>query len=115
MSKYIIFFTYTSESWDRLIKNPEFDRAAAMRQLADSMGGTLESIYWMSGPYDGFDIIDVPDSVSAAALSVTLTNVSSGAFKHVETHELLSEQQMGQALGKGRDSTQVFRAPGQQG
>jgi uncharacterized protein with GYD domain len=100
------------DSWERLIKNPEFDRAAAMRQLADSMGGTLESIYWMSGPYDGFDIIDVPDSVSAAALSVTLT--SSGAFKHVETHELLSEQQMGQALEKGRDSSQVFRAPGRQ-
>ena len=113
MARYVVFFTYTSDSWERLVKNPEFDRAAAMRQLADSMGGTLESIYWMSGPYDGFNIIDAPDSVTAAALSVTLT--SSGAFKHVETHELLSEQQMGQALGKGRDSTQVFRAPGQQG
>ncbi len=112
MAKYAVYFTYTSDSWERLVKNPEFDRAAAMRHLADSMGGTLESIYWMSGPYDGFNIIDVPDSVTAAALSVTLT--SSGAFKHVETHELLSEQQMGQALEKGRDSTQVFRAPGQQ-
>jgi uncharacterized protein with GYD domain len=113
MAKYVVFFTYTSDSWERLIKTPEFDRAAAMRQLADSMGGSLESIYWMSGSYDGFDIIDVPDSVSAAAVSVTLT--SSGAFKQVETHELLSEQQMGQALEKGRESSQVFRAPGQQG
>jgi uncharacterized protein with GYD domain len=113
MAKYVVFFTYTSDSWERLVKNPEFDRAAAMRQLADSMGGTLESIYWMSGPYDGLDIVDVPDSVSAAALSVTLT--SSGAFKNVETHELLSEQQMGRALVKGRDSSQVYRAPGQQG
>jgi uncharacterized protein with GYD domain len=112
MAKYVVFFSYTSDSWERLIKNPEFDRAAAMRQLADSMGGALESIYWMTGPHDGFNIIDVPDTVSVAALSVTLT--SSGAFKHVETHELLSEQQMGQALEKGRDSTQVFRAPGQQ-
>ena len=112
MAKYVVFFTYTSDSWERLIKSPEFDRCAAMRQLADSLGGTLESIYWMSGPYDGFNIIEVPDSVSAAALSVTLT--SSGAFKHVETHELLSEQQMGQALEKGRDSSQVFRAPGRQ-
>ena len=112
MAKYVVFFTYTSESWERLIKNPEFDRCAAMRQLADSMGGTHEAIYWMSGPYDGFNIIDVPDTVSAAALSVTLT--SSGAFKNVETHELLSEQQMGQALVQGRDSSEVYRAPGQQ-
>jgi uncharacterized protein with GYD domain len=113
MAKYVVFFTYTSDSWERLIKNPEFDRTAAMRQLADSLGGTHESIYWMAGPYDGFNIIDVPDSVSAAALSFTLA--SSGAFKHVETHELLSEQQMGQALQKGRDSSQVYRAPGRQG
>jgi uncharacterized protein with GYD domain len=113
MAKYVVFFTYTSDSWERLIKNPEFDRSAAMRQLAGSMGGSLDSIYWMFGPYDGFDIVDVPDSVSAAALSVTLT--SSGAFDHVETHELLSEQQMGHALERGRDSSQVFRAPGRQG
>ena len=112
MAKYVVFFTYTSDSWERLIKNPEFDRCAAMRQLAGSMGGALESIYWMFGPYDGFDIIDVPDSVSAAALSVTLT--SSGAFKHVETHELLSEEQMGGALETGRNSSQAYRAPGEQ-
>jgi uncharacterized protein with GYD domain len=113
MAKYVIFFTYTSDSWERLINNPGFDRAAAMRQLADSMGGTLESIYWMSGTYDGIDIIDVPDSVTASALSVTLT--SSGAFKHVETHELFSEQQIGQALKKSRDARETYRPPGQQG
>jgi uncharacterized protein with GYD domain len=110
MAKYVIFFTYTSDSWERLIKNPGFDRAASMHQLADSMGGTLESIYWMSGTYDGFDIIDVPDSVTATALSVTLN--STGAFKHVETHELLDERQIGQALEKSKDSREAYRPPG---
>ena len=113
MAKYVVFFTYNSDSWQRLINNPGFDRAAAMRQLADAMGGTLESIYWMSGTYDGFDIIEVPDSVTAAALSVTMT--STGAFKHVETHELFSEQQIGQALGKSKDAREVYRPPGQHG
>lgn len=113
MAKYAIFFTYTSDSWEQLIKNPEFDRSAAVRQLADSMGGTLECIYWMSGAYDGFDIVEVPDSVTAAAVSVTLT--SSGAFKQVETHELFSEQQIGQALGKSKDARETFRPPGRQG
>ena len=113
MAKYAVFFTYSSNSWERLINNPGFDRAAAMRQLADAMGGTLESIYWMSGTYDGFNIIDVPDSVSAAALSVTMT--STGAFKRVETHELFDERQIGQALEKCKDSRDTYRPPGQPG
>ena len=113
MAKYVVFFTYNSDSWQRLINNPGFDRAAAMRQLADKMGGTLESIYWMSGTFDGFDIIDLPDSVSAAALSVTMT--STGAFKHVETHELFDEGQIGQALEKSKGSRETYRPPGQPG
>lgn len=113
MAKYAVFFTYSSNSWERLINNPGFDRAAAMRQLADAMGGTLESIYWMSGTYDGFNIIDVPDSVTAAALSVTMT--STGAFKHVETHELFDERQIGQALEKSKGSRDTYRPPGQPG
>jgi len=111
MARYVIFFTYNSGSWEQLIKNPEFDRTAAMRQIADSMGGTLESIDWMFGPYDGLEVLDVPDSVTAAALSVTLT--SSGAFKHVETHELLNEQQMSQAIQACNRSRQAFRPPGE--
>jgi uncharacterized protein with GYD domain len=113
MAKYVVFFTYSSDSWERLISNPGFDRAAAMRGLADALGGTLESIYWMSGTYDGFDIIDVPDSVTAAALSVTMT--STGAFKRVETHELFDEQQIGQALEKSKSSRETYRPPGQPG
>lgn len=113
MAKYVVFFTYSSDSWERLINNPGFDRAAAMRRLADALGGTLESIYWMSGTYDGFDIIDVPDSVTAAALSVTMT--STGAFNRVETHELFDERQIGQALEKSKDSRETYRAPGQPG
>jgi uncharacterized protein with GYD domain len=113
MAKYVVFFTYNSDSWERLINNPGFDRGAAMRRLAEALGGTLESIYWMSGAYDGFDIIDVPDSVTAAALSVTMT--STGAFKRVETHELFDERQIGRALEKSKDSREAYRPPGQPG
>ena len=56
-----------------------------MRQLIGSLGGSFESIYWM-GAYDGLLIADFPDSVGAAALSITVG--STGAFKPLETHEL---------------------------
>jgi uncharacterized protein with GYD domain len=112
MAKFVVFFTYTSDTWARMIKNPG-DRTAAARQLADSVGGSLESGYWMSGAHDGFVVVDVPDSVRAAALSVAVE--STGAFRHLETHELFTQDQLGQMLSHARDAAQAYQPPGQQG
>ena len=71
MAKYAIFFTYTSEAWARMIQSPG-DRTAAVRQLTDSVGGSVECVYWMFGAQDGLVIFDAPDSVGAAALSVAV-------------------------------------------
>jgi acyl-coenzyme A synthetase/AMP-(fatty) acid ligase len=49
----------------------------------------------MFGAHDRLVIADVPDSISAAALSVTVG--STGAFKSLETHELLTQEQVGPA------------------
>ena len=111
MAKYAVFFTYTSDTWARMIKNPG-NRAAAGRQLTDSLGGSVESSYWMFGAYDGIDIIDVPDSIRAAALSVAVG--STGAFRHLETHELFTQDQLGQMLSHARDAALVYQPPGQQ-
>ena len=112
MAKYAVFFTYTSDAWARMIKNPG-DRTAAVRQLAASVGGSLESAYWMFGAHDGIVIADVPDSVRAAAISVAVG--STGAFKHLETHELFTQEQLGQMLSHARDAAQAYQPPGQQG
>ncbi len=111
MAKYVVFFTYSSETWARMIQSPG-DRTAAVRQLADSVGGSVECLYWMFGTYDGLGIFEAPDSVGAAALSVTIG--STGAFKNVETHELLTQEQLGQVLARSKDATQAYQAPGQQ-
>ncbi len=112
MAKYAIFFTYSSDTWARMINSPG-DRTAAVRQLAGSLGGSVESIYWMFGPHDGIVIADIPDSVSAAALSVTVG--STGAFKHLETHELFSQEQLGQMLSRAKEAAQAYQPPGRQG
>jgi uncharacterized protein with GYD domain len=103
MAKYVLLFSYTSDAWARMINSPG-DWAAAARQLADTLGGTLESAYLMLGIHDGIVIADLPDSVSAAAMSIAVT--SSGAFKHMETHELFTQQQLGQALEKAKPQPQ---------
>ena len=112
MAKYAFFFSYTSDAWARMINSPG-DRTAAVRQLADSVGGSVESVYWMLGTHDGILIADVPNSVSAAALSIAVT--STGAFKNVQTHELLTQEQVSQTLQLARDAAQVYRPPGQPG
>ena len=70
MAKYVTFFTYTSDAWARMIQNPG-DRTATIRQVADSLGGSVECVYWVFGTHDGMVITDFPDSISAAGMSVT--------------------------------------------
>jgi uncharacterized protein with GYD domain len=108
--QYAFFFSYTSEAWARMISAPG-DRTAAVRQVLGSMGGSLESIYWMFGSHDGLAICEVPDSVSAAAVSIAVT--SSGSFSRNETRELLSQEQLGQALQRAAVTAQGFQPPGQ--
>src|SRR5689334_10775263 len=112
MEKYAVFFSYTRDTWARMVKSPG-DRAAAVRQLADSVGGSLEFAYWLFGAHDGFVVVDVPDSVRAAALSVAVG--STGAFKHLETYELFTQDQLGQMLSHAKDAAQAYQPPGQQG
>jgi uncharacterized protein with GYD domain len=110
MAKYVTLFTYTSEAWARMVQNPG-DRIAPVRRLAESLGGSVECVYWMLGGYDGIVILDVPDSISAAALSITVG--STGALKSLQTHELLTQEQLGQALSQSKDAAQAYRPPGQ--
>jgi len=86
MAKYAIFFTYTPDAWASMIKNPS-DRSAQGAAVAKAVGGELETFYWMLGGHDGLAIADVPDTVSAAAISVAIN--STGNFSSVATHELL--------------------------
>jgi len=96
MAKFAFFFTYTSETVKALVDQPS-DRAAVVGQLCESAGGHMDAWYVMFGAWDGFVIADLPDSTSAAAVSLAVS--SSGAIGRVETHELLESGQLVDALG----------------
>jgi uncharacterized protein with GYD domain len=63
----------------------------------------------MLGQYDGLAILDMPDSTAAARLAMTVG--STGAFTHLETHELFSAEQVLQLL-HGAQGVE-YAAPGQ--
>lgn len=110
MPKYVLFFSYTSDTWARMIDSPG-DRTVTVRRAVESLDGSLECLYWMLGTHDGIGIAEFPDSAHAAALSAMIT--STGAFKAVQTHELLTQDQLGQALQLASTAGQAFQRPGQ--
>jgi uncharacterized protein with GYD domain len=107
VAKYLLLFSLTGEAIKGFIAKPS-DRAAVVRELTESVGGGLESYYWMFGQYDGAAIVSVPDSHTAAALVLAVT--SSGAFSGFETHELIEASDLAAIAERARGIT--YQAPG---
>jgi uncharacterized protein with GYD domain len=100
-------FSFTSETAKRFVAKPS-DRAAIVREMAESAGGSLESYYWMFGQYDGAVVFDLPDSRTMAAVSLATT--SSGAFSRYETHELIESSDLTAIAERAKGIT--YRPPG---
>jgi uncharacterized protein with GYD domain len=110
MPKYVTFASWSSASWARMINNPD-DRIAAARELAAALGTTLESFYWLPlATHDVLIMFDAPDSVTASAVNMAVG--STGAVKNIETYELLTHEQLNQALAIAADARQIYRPPG---
>lgn len=109
MPKYAIFFSLTSESVAKFIDNPG-DRAAAVTAMTDAVGGSVEAYYWMFGKHDGMVIVDVPDSQTAAAISLAVG--SSGAIGGLETHELFESGDLAALAEKARGIRGTYTPPG---
>lgn len=109
MAKYAIFFTLKAETVSGMMQKPS-DRAAVVSKLLESVGGTLESYYWMLGQWDGFVVANAPDGASAAAVSIAVS--SSGAFGHLETHELFDSSQINDLLERAKSFAGQYTPPG---
>ncbi|MDQ6937328.1 MAG: GYD domain-containing protein [Actinomycetota bacterium] len=107
MAKYAVFFRFTSAAVKGLMEHPS-DRAAVVASLCSAAGGRMESYYLMFGTWDGFVVFEVPDSPSAAAVSLAVT--STGAFATLETHELIESDDLGGILAKA--SSLTYTPPG---
>jgi uncharacterized protein with GYD domain len=64
----------------------------------------------MFGEDDGFAVFDVPDSTSAAAISLAVS--SSGAFGRLHTHELIPAENLGAVLERAKTARAGYRPPG---
>jgi uncharacterized protein with GYD domain len=97
MASYLLQVAYTPEAWSAMIANPQ-DRSKAVSSAVKKLGGKVEK-FWMSfGDYDIVGVVDMPDSVSAAAFAMAVA--AGGACKSVKTTPLLSQGEAIEAMGK---------------
>jgi len=109
MSKFALFFSYTPQTWAKMITNPK-DRTGAVRELASALGGSVEAFYYMFGERDGFVVLDLPDDTDAAAVALGVN--STGAFDSVQTHVLIEPANLSVVLGKAKTAIDHYTAPG---
>ena len=109
MPMFLTRFSYTPETWARLIKNPE-DRRGAATQNIESVGGRLHGFWYAFGEHDAYTLWEAPDNVSMAATAIAIG--AGGALSSIETTPLLTVEETIAALGKA--SSIAYRRPGQQ-
>ena len=105
MAKYLIEASYTADGVKGLARTGGSSRRSAAESMAREMGGSLESFYFAFGDADAFVVLDLPDNVTAAAVSMA---VNQSGFVRCKTTPLLTVEEVDDALGRGAS----YRPPG---
>jgi len=107
MPLYLTKFSYTPETWARLIARPE-DRRQAAQTYVESVGGKLHGFWYAFGPHDGYTLWEAPDNVSMAAVALAIA--AGGALSPLETTVLMTVEETMEALGRAQQVR--YRPPG---
>jgi uncharacterized protein with GYD domain len=107
MPFYLSRFSYTPETWARMVENPE-DRREAARAYIESVGGKLHGFWYAFGEHDGWNLWEAPDNVSMAAVAIAIGG--GGALRSIDTTVLLTVDETLQALERARSVR--YRPPG---
>ena len=107
MPLYLSRFSYTPETWARMVQNPE-DRREAARSYIESVGGKLHGFWYAFGAHDGLSVWEAPDNISMAAVAIAIGG--GGALSSFETTALLTVEETIEALRKAQ--AVQYRPPG---
>lgn len=105
MAKYLIRANYVGDGIKGLMSEGGTKRQEAARAAIESVGGSLDAMYYAFGDTDVYGICDFPDEASATALSLMIN--ASGAVT-VNLTPLMTPADVDGAVAK----TPSYRAPG---
>jgi uncharacterized protein with GYD domain len=108
MARYLVQASYTADAWAAMVERPE-DRSVSVRRMVHHAGGHLECFYLAFGDHDVVAIIEVPDNVAAAAVSMAAA--AGGGLRSIRTTPLLTPEDALAALGRARAVD--YTAPGE--
>jgi uncharacterized protein with GYD domain len=72
MPYYLVQFSYTKESVKALVENPQ-SRLEEPRPAYEELGVTIREAFLAFGDYDVVLLLEAPDHVRAAAISLAVT------------------------------------------
>lgn len=105
MSKYLFKASYTQSGTAGLLAEGGTSRKEALRQTVEGLGGSLDAFYYAFGADDLLIIADLPDSTSAAAMSMRIG--AAGAL-NISATPLLTPEDIDAASRK----EVAYRTPG---
>ena len=108
MPHYMIQAAYTPDAWGGLARNPQ-DRAESIRPVIEALGGKLVSFYSSFGEYGALVIVEMPDYVAAAAVSIAAS--AGGAVDNVRITSLMTIKEGMEAMRKAGEAG--YRPPSQ--
>jgi uncharacterized protein with GYD domain len=97
MPSFLVQASYTSEALAALVKNPQ-TRSEVVRKSIESLGGKLVGAWMAFGDHDVVFIVDMPDTISAAAMALSVG--AGGALKGTKTTLLITLEEGVEALKK---------------
>src|SRR6059036_3143956 len=97
MPTYMIQGAYGKNGLAAIVKNPQ-NRIQAVKPAIENLGGRLKDAYFSFGEYDFVIIAEMPDNVSAVAISMAFG--AGGALKSTKTTPLLSAAETMEAMKK---------------
>ena len=106
MPKFLIEAGYTPEGVKGLRKDGASKRRQVVEAMLKELGGKLESLYFTFGDTDVVCVVDLPDNVSSAAMSLA---VNASGLTTLKTTPLLTIDEMDAAIKKQPG----YRGPGQ--
>jgi len=105
MAKYLVCGKYIGEGVKGLLSEGGSSRRSVIHELAGSLGGTVESVYYAFGEFDIYGIFDMPDNSSMAAFSL---QASASGLVSVSCIPLMLPEDIDEAAKK----TGRYRPPG---
>ena len=106
MAKYLLKVRYTADGIQGVLRDGGSPLRAAADDLAQAVGGSIESFHFAFGDDDAYVICDLPDNKSAATVAMT---VSSSGRIEISTVPLLTVEEV-DAIAAG--SKPAYTPPG---